>query len=127
MVHQYYLLMSTSQSPVIQNMRTISCALVCLVPYMNPMRRIKYAYWGTLMQSQVHPDLIKSVRCYMRIMQCLGITHTQIIHTHMSTMVAQHINGWIIFQLSDVLSESIVDCRTLQAVAVQITVQLLLH
>ena len=43
MGRRYYLLMSISQSLVIQIMRTILCALVYLVPYLNPMRRIMYA------------------------------------------------------------------------------------
>ena len=35
--------------------------------HLNPMKRIMYAYWETVMQHQVHHYLIKFVTCYMRI------------------------------------------------------------
>ena len=34
-----------------KSMRNISCVLVYLVPYLNPMRRIMYAYWETLINA----------------------------------------------------------------------------
>ena len=36
--------------------------------YLNPMNRIMYAYWETLMQHLVLRVLMKFVTCYMRIM-----------------------------------------------------------
>ena len=38
-----------------------------LIAHLTAMRRTMYAYWETLMQHQVHCDLIKFVTCYMRI------------------------------------------------------------
>ena len=38
-----------------ESMRNISCVLVYLVPYLNPMKRIMYAYWETLVQHLVLP------------------------------------------------------------------------
>ena len=51
-----------------KSMRNISCVLVDIVPYLNPMKRIMYAYRETKMQHLVHSDLVKFVTCYMRIM-----------------------------------------------------------
>ena len=42
-----------------KSMRNISCVSVYLVPYLNPMKRIMYAYWETLMQHLVLLDLMK--------------------------------------------------------------------
>ena len=46
----------------------ISCVLVYLVPYFNPMKKIMYAYWETLMQHLVLLNFMKFVTCYMRVM-----------------------------------------------------------
>ena len=49
--------------PVMKSMRNISCVLIYLVPFLNPMKRIMYAYWETLMQHLVLRDLMKFVTC----------------------------------------------------------------
>ena len=49
-----------------KSMRNISCVLVYLVPYLNRMKRIMYAYWEALMQHQVQRNFMEIVSCYMQ-------------------------------------------------------------
>ena len=101
-----------------KRIRNISCVLIYLVPYLNPMTRIMYAYWETLMQHQVHRDLTKCITCYMRMMWCLETriffpdnTYTHVNNGSQTSSYLDHM------AMSDVLSESTVDCNSLQDVA----------
>ena len=81
-----------------QSMRNLSRIMVFLVPYLNPMKKIMYECWETLMQ-QEHCDLMKFVTYYMRIVWFSEILmFFQITLTHMLIMVAKHVHGWIILQ-----------------------------
>ena len=96
----------------------ISCVLVSLVPYLNPMKRIMYAYWETLSATAGSPrfnemcDMLHKNNVMFRDTDILpDNTYTHVNNCSQTCSWLDHI------AISDVLSESTVDSRTLQDVA----------
>ena len=118
MVRQCYLFMSVSLLPDMKSMRNISCVLEYLVPYLNPMTRIMYAYWETLNATPGSPrfneicDMLHENNVMFRDTDIFpDNTYTHVNNGSQTCSWLDHI------AMSDVLSESTIDCHTLHYVA----------
>ena len=80
------------------------------------------------MQHQVHHDLMKFVRYYLRIVLCSGIRiFFQITLTHMFIIVAKHVHIWIILQCPMFCESLLLTAAPIRMLHAQVTERLQLH
>ena len=96
----------------------IMCLYVSLVPYLNPMKRIMYTYWEALINETPNYQPVNEI-CDMLHENNVMFRDTDILpdssYTHVNN--GSQTCSWLDhIAMSDVLSESTVDCLTLQDV-----------